>query len=71
LASCSSLGEVGIEVTDIRPEMSETELEKLRDVGKDPLPADAAAALIRHRISAKDQKRQEPGWDRADNRFSC
>jgi hypothetical protein len=23
--------------------------------------------LIRHRISAKDQKRQEPGWDRADN----
>jgi hypothetical protein len=44
LASCSSLSEVGIEVADIRPEMSEAELEKLRDMGNDPLPADAAAA---------------------------
>jgi hypothetical protein len=67
LAVCSSLGEVGIEVADIRPEMSEEQLEKLRKVGKDPLPPDAAAALIQRWISTKDQKRQERGWDRADN----
>jgi hypothetical protein len=67
LGLCSSLGEVGIEVADIRPEMSEEELEKLRKAGKDPLPAAAAAALIRRWISIKDTKRQEPGWDRGDN----
>ena len=41
LGLCSSLGEVGIEVADIRPEMSEEELEKLREACKDrcrPMP---------------------------------
>lgn len=67
LATCSALGEVGIEVADIRPQMSEEELEKLRKAGDDPMPPATALQLVKEWITDKDKKRKEEGWGRPDN----
>ena len=67
LATCSRLGDVGIEVMDVRPMMSEEELERARAAGTDPMDAAAAVELIRGAIAAKEQKRQAEGWERPDN----
>ncbi len=54
-------------MADIRPQMSEGELTRLRQAGKDPMPPTVALELIRYWIGEKEQKRQEKGWARPEN----
>jgi hypothetical protein len=68
LATCSKLGEVGIEITDARPEMSDDDIDVLENwLDQEVFDYFDAAAHIYTAIEVKEGKRQSAGWQRPDN----
>jgi hypothetical protein len=68
LAMCSKLGNVGIEITDARPQMSEDDINFLENyLDHEVFDYFDAAAHIYTAIEIKEQKRTSRGWQRPDN----
>lgn len=68
LATCSKLGNVGIEITDARPQLSEDEIDFAENwLDQEVFDYLDATDQIYHAIAWKEKKRTSPGWQRPDS----